>query len=128
MASLIWGEDESAMVRDAEELDALLDRLTREAEQGEPFVVELVGDAGASLSVGIGRPMSVANYVSASLEPPYLQSVGSSSEVDEISFHYQGAWSEYPSRCAIPVEQARAALRRFLNAEAAPDNIVWEEV
>lgn len=127
MAKLIWGEDGEAAVGSAEELDALLDRLTGEAESSEPFIVELVGDGGAALSMGIGRPLSVVNYVSASFDPPYFQSVGHAGNEDELVFLYRGEWSEFPPQSAVPTEHARDALRRFLETEMRPDSIAWGE-
>lgn len=127
MAELVWGESDEAVVTDADELDALLDRLTREAESGEPFIVELVAGDGASLSMGLGRPLSVLNYVPASLDPPYLQSLGQGDSEEPLVFRYRGEWSEFAPESAVPTERARAALQQFLNTESVPDSIDWEE-
>lgn len=127
MARLVWGEDGEAAVADVEELDALLDRLTGEAEAGEPFIVELEVDDGATLSMGLGRPLSVVNFVSSSLDPPYFQSVGGDGNDEAPVFYYRGEWSEFAPESAIPTEQARAAMRRFFQTRTLPDNLVWEE-
>jgi hypothetical protein len=127
MAKVVWGEDGEAVVAGVDELDELLDRLAREAESGDPFVVELVADDGATLSMGLGRPLSVVDYVSASLDPPYFQSVGQDGHDEPLVFYYRGEWSEFAPESAIPTEQARAALRRFIESQSLPDNINWEE-
>lgn len=128
MAKVVWGDDSEAVVADGVELEELLDRLTQEAEGGEPFIVELVADDGATLSIGLGRSLSVANYVSASLDPPYFQSLGQESEDEPLAFSYRGERSEFAPESAIPIEQARAATRRFIESQSLPDNVDWEEV
>jgi hypothetical protein len=128
MTKLIWGEGEEAAVVDVDELDALLDRLTLEAEHGRPFIAELVADDGSTLSIGLGRPLTVVNYVPASLDPPYFQSMGRNGSDDALVFLYGGEWSEYPPRSAVPMEQARRAMRQFFKTQSLPDAVEWEEM
>jgi Immunity protein Imm1 len=123
--SLEWGATERAEITSVEEMDALLDSLESEAAV-EPFVVELVNSSGAALSMGLGRPSTVINYVNESLEPPYLQSVGSRD--DDLVFRYRGEWTEYPPGSAVPTELGRRALREFFAVAEPPPLIEWQEV
>jgi hypothetical protein len=127
---LQWGEQGSSTIGSVEELDELLDRLTIEAEQREPFIVELTAENGATLSAGLGRAESVVDYVPSSLDPPYFQSVGTkdSNSDETIMFRYQGDWSEFPRRSAVAVNEARNALRQFLRTGTLPSNLDWKEV
>ena len=127
MATVIWGEGDKARVSSVAELDHLLDELGRQAEQEKPFIVELVAESGATLSIGLGQPLSVVNFVPASLDPPYLQSAGGDSSADELAFCYQGDYSEFPPESAIPIAQARECLRLFLRTGELSNNIAWEE-
>jgi hypothetical protein len=62
------------------------------------------------------------------LDPPCFQSAGHDGNEDELVFFYRGEWSEFPPESAVPTEEARAALRRFLETEALPDNITGQEI
>lgn len=127
MARLVWGTSGQAGVSSVEDLDRLLDRLTRDAKNTEPFIVELVADDGSTLSIGLGRELSVVNYVSASLDPPYLQSVGDGDNQEDLVFYYRSDWSEFALDSAVPAARAKAALRRFFETAELPDNIDWKE-
>jgi hypothetical protein len=127
MAMVIWGEGDEARVSSVAALDELLDELSRQAEGERPFIVELVADSGATVSIGLGRPLSVANFVPASLDPPYLQSSGGDSSAEELVFYYQGDYSEFPPESGIPIDQARQCLRQFLTNGELPSNIAWQE-
>lgn len=127
MATVIWGESNEAHVLSVSALDRLLDELTGQAEQDKPFIVELVADNGATLSIGLGQPLSVMNFVPASLDPPYMQSANANAGADELAFYYKGDYSEFPPESGIPVDQAREGLRRFFVTGELPDNITWEE-
>jgi hypothetical protein len=123
---LEWDRNSEADVSTLTELDALVDRL-EESAVGEPFLVELVAPDGASLSVGLGRPTTVVNYTSGSLDPPYFQSLGDQGD-DELVFWYRGEWSEFPPESAVPRDVGREALRRFFTEGHRPENVVWREV
>lgn len=122
---LAWGETDRASVQSVRELDWYLDRLSRQALKGDPFIVQLRNEAGASLSMGLGRPESVVNH-RASADPPYYTSVGDPNADGLSVFYYFGQWTELHRKHAIPVEQAREAMRLFVATGLRPDNITWE--
>ncbi len=127
MATVVWGEANEVPVSTVAELDDVLGHVRSEADVHAPLIVELFLDDGASLSIGLGQPLSVANYVPASLDPPYLQSVADSSGANELAFYYRGDYSEFPPESGIPVEEALAGLRHFLETGRLPENIKWQE-
>jgi Immunity protein Imm1 len=124
--TLNWGENEVA-VGSVQELDALLDRLTVEAEQDTPFMVALSREDESTLSIGLGRPESVASYVPGSLEPPYLVSRGKGDGDGPVEFFFGGQMTEFPPTSAVPVEAARDALRVFFETGELSPDLDWEE-
>ena len=124
--TLNWGENE-VVVSSVQELDALLDSLTVEAEQDTPFMVALSREDESTLSIGLGRPESVASYVPGSLDPPYLVSRGKGEGDGPVEFFFGGQMTEFPPTSAVPVEAARDALRVFFETGELSPNLDWEE-
>lgn len=131
MAIVKWGKSEStSVVESIEELEALLDRLHLDAAKGEPILVtvERVQD-GDSLTIGVGREMSVLNFVSSDGDPPYFISRGDNNDDDQtVHFYFMGSWSEFPLKNTVPLERARAAIRHFWKTGVRDPTIGWEEV
>ena len=124
--SLTWERNEVA-VGSVQELDALLDRLTVEAEADLPFVVALAREDGSTLSIGLGSEESVANYVSGSFDPPYYVSRGDPDRAEPVKFVFSGEMTEYPPWSAIPVEDAREAMRHFFTTGELLPRLDWAE-
>ena len=125
--ALEWNENDRAEISGVGDLDLLLERLDREAVQ-HPIVVELIDPAGAALSVGLGREITVLNYVGPTQDPPYFQSVGDAGS-EPVVFFYRGEWSEYPPDAAIPKPAGLRALREFFDgAGELPRSVRWAEV
>ena len=125
--TLEWGEHE-VPVGSVEELDRLLDRLTDEALAGEPFIVTLGRDDESSLSIGLGRPRSVASYISPGLGPPHLLSRGDGAHDGPLEFVFSGEITEYPPGSAVPADAARRALRVYFETGALSPELDWEEI
>jgi hypothetical protein len=108
-----------------EEIDILLDRLHA---QGKPILADIDGmDAAGSLVIGLGHALSALTHNPSSKLPPYRTSLGDPlAEGGTVSF-MAGHPSEMENRWQIPVDQARAALRRFCLTGEFSDNIVWED-
>ena len=72
MAEIAWGDSssEAAVVSAGEVRDKLieLDRLAAV----RPFIVDVTIDNGDTISIALGREVSVLNFISASKKPPYL--------------------------------------------------------
>ncbi len=110
-------------------LDALLDEVHARATQDEPVLalVELQPSTD-TLSIGLGRDVSVLNYVAGSGDPPYFTSSGGPDSEETVHYRYMGDWSEYPTKNTIPMAAARRAMRHFwLTGELDP-SVAWEEV
>jgi Immunity protein Imm1 len=124
--SLNWAQSEVA-VGSVQELDALLDRLTVEAQNDRPFMVALAREDGSTLSIGLGSDESVASSVSGSWDPPYYISRGDPGRAEPIAFHYSGEMTEFPPWSAIPVEDAREAMRHFFTTGELSPKVDWVE-
>jgi hypothetical protein len=123
-----WSADGQREISSLSELDSLLDELHAKYQGDRAIIVtiEAPGDGG-TLAIGVGRELSVLNYVPASGNPPYLSSVGDLTGDETIIFHFMGQWSEFPIRHAISFESAREAVRYFFKTQRLPDSIIWEK-
>jgi len=128
MYTISWNEHEQRL-DSPDEIDRLLDNLHKCFSSGDPTLVTVEReDTGDSLSIGLGRDMSVLNYVRGDKDPPYYTSTGGSDGDEAISFRFGGEWSEYSLRNAIPLSIARSAMRQFCETGELTKNIEWEEV
>jgi hypothetical protein len=123
---LIWDHNK-VVVSSVQELDAMLERLTDEAERDMPFMVALAREDGSGLSIGVGRPVSVLSYISASLDPPYFNSRGDDTREEPVEFLSGGEMTEFPPSSAIPTEAAREAMRYFFETGELSPHVAWEE-
>jgi hypothetical protein len=126
---LVWGAGNAKESSSVHELEALLERLERDATT-RPFMAELFVQGAGSLSIGLGSVVSVANFTSEGGHPPYFQSSGDGDddEDDDIVFFYCGSWSDFPPSSGIASTIALAAMRHFFESAKRPDTIRWHEV
>jgi hypothetical protein len=121
-----WEENE-VVVGSMQELDALLDRITGEAEATElPMIAVLGREDGSTLSIGLGRPYSVLSFIDASHDPPYFMSRGEERS-DPVAFVFSGEMTEFPPWSAIPTEQAREGIRHFFETGELSPKVDWVE-
>jgi hypothetical protein len=125
---LVWGAGNAKESSSVHELEALLERLERDATT-RPFMAELFVHGAGSLSIGLGSVVSVANFTSEGRHPPYFQSSrhGDDEDDDIVSF-YGGAWSDFTPSSGIASTVALAAMRHFFESATRPDIIRWYEV
>ena len=123
-----WRDDSKHVVATTEELESLLDRLHLEHEDAEPILAVIESQInGDSLAIGLGRPLSVLNFVRGSGDPPYLTSLGTSDEEKTMEFDFMGQISEFPIRNAVPTDTAREAVHEFVKTGGLPRTVRWEE-
>jgi Immunity protein Imm1 len=122
-----WERNE-VVVGSVQELDALLDRITAEAEAADlPMLAVLGREDGSTLSIGLGSDESVLSYVSGSWDPPYYVSRGDPSRTEPVEFVYSGELTEFPPWSAISIEEAREAMRHFFTTGELSPKIEWVE-
>ncbi|MCY3019679.1 MAG: Imm1 family immunity protein [Planctomycetota bacterium] len=123
-----WQEgQEPVIVDEIKTLDLLLDRLDSEASHqvDRPFMVEIMGQDGSVLAMGLGRGMTVVSFISA---VGNYGSVGDRGKAGTVSFFLYGHHSEFPMRSAVPSATARNAAREFFITGQRPGSVQWEEV
>lgn len=122
-----WEQNE-VVVGSVQELDALLDRITAEAEAADrPMIAVLGREDGSTLSIGLGRPYSVVGFVDGSYDPPYFISRGEEERSDPLAFVFSGEMTEFPPWSAIATEQAREAMRHFFGTGELSPEVDWVE-
>ncbi|WJK42639.1 Imm1 family immunity protein [Solwaraspora sp. WMMA2056] len=130
MLAITWGggSGEAAVVS-GDELRGRLIELDRHAA-ARPFIVDVTIDSGDTISVALGREVSVLNFTSASKKPPYFASEGRlpGSRFGVVRFEYFGSMTEFPEWQAVSRNDALEAVCRFVAAGVLPDNILWSEV
>lgn len=120
-----WSENGETEVASVDELDAVLDGLHN---AGLPLLVVVESsNQGDSLAIGLGRNVSVLNFVCGTGEPASFTSLGLDERDEPVEFNFMGAQSEFPLRNTIPVAVARQALREFIQTGGRTSSITWEQ-
>lgn len=94
------------------------------AREGRRVLVG-IDAVGASLDVGLGA-LHTALMVTTEDEPGWV-AVGSSTSDEEVEFEFDGATAPVPAANLINRDQVFAALREFLDTEARPTSLAWDE-
>ncbi|WP_285470917.1 Imm1 family immunity protein [Actinoplanes sp. NBRC 101535] len=129
-AKISWREGEDGhLVSCDEELRYALAEAEQDAGR-QPLIAAVTLDDGDSLSIGLGREVSVLSFVGASGMPPYFSSQGRARRRDDegVVFHYFGHWTGFPPSAALPVEDAVEAVRYFCEHGELSPQVDWVEV
>jgi hypothetical protein len=129
-AKITWRSDNAGLVAASDdELRHALSEARHDAAR-QPLIAEVTLDEGDSLSIGLGREVSVLSYVGASRNPPYFSSQGSLrvSGGEGVVFFYYGHLTEFLPSAAVPVEDAVEAVRYFCEHGELSPQLSWVEV
>lgn len=113
-----------------EELDALLDSITKRVSPETPQAVNVVRANGDCLTIVLGAPLgSWLSFVGSSGNPPYFVSLGEPNANGIFTFYIDlDHHTESQMRNVIPQSEARQALREFvLHSAQLPRCVSWEE-
>lgn len=123
-----WGgESAGASVKSLGELDALLDDLECLARSTAPFLVVLVGPDGSSLTIGLGRDESIAQYSDGTDDGPSFASVPVANRTGEpLVFELDGEPNEMLAELSTPSESTRQAARYFFTERGRDPQLRWE--
>jgi hypothetical protein len=115
-------------VDNPEELRNILDQLQRR----DPFILELEGDNGYRLTVGIGGPVSCIQHCSNDGEPPYLVAVMKDRRQIENDgeqiFLCGGQDTPIRSSHCVPFEVLKSVASHFLEFGSRSSEVDWVEV
>jgi hypothetical protein len=127
MFTITWNEERAEAASPAE-VEARLHALEVAFRNGDPTLVTVERmDTGDSLAIGLGLDVSVLNYVSGTLDPPYFTSSGGPDDDGAVSFSFGGESSEFRLRNTIPVVLAYRAMLRFCNDGSRSGEVTWEQ-
>jgi hypothetical protein len=127
LAKVVWGDALSERTVFSElELREVLSELNESAKRG-PYIADVTIRRGDTLSVALGRDVSVLSFVSSTLDPPYFASKGRSPRAGDgfIDFLYHGAPTQFPEWQAIPYEAAVDATCLFVSQGTLPAVVDW---
>lgn len=126
---IVQYERDETDVDSAEDLDALLDRLTAAAiENDRPLIVELVADQTAAMDIALGRSYSWLTYYDSPADPDVPDITVSAATLptpEDDGFYYGGTLTPVRPGTAIAVDDARKAAREFLDTRRRPTCVDW---
>lgn len=95
-----------------------------------PFMFELVGEEGHSLTVGYSDSVCTVQYAASDGQPPYLIAVNEGASDDEafVEFMAGGTPTPIPGRFCLPTERVVAIVQEFVATGARSAALTWEEL
>ena len=82
----------------------------------------------ATLTIGLGRDLSVLNFIRGDKNPPYMISKRELESDNVMEFRFGEELSEYLVRNCIPITNAREVVRHFCETGLLSQTIEWEVV
>jgi hypothetical protein len=120
-----WGEEHQELIETVEALDALLDTI---AAEGQPQMAQITRESAGTLGIVLGGERSFLHHVPVHVEPPYFASAGGEERDEPFVFFVGGPHpTEAPWAATIAVEDARAALRHFIDTGELSADVRWVE-
>jgi hypothetical protein len=115
-----------SIIADSEQLARMLDSLRTR----KPFLAELLGDNGYSLTVGIGGTVGCVQYSRSDGSSVYLVAMASNATPaeGEIEFLCGGTLTPVAIRYILPFETVKEIANYFLETGARSARVRWEEV
>ncbi len=107
---------------------ALLDELNCSRP---PFMCELIGDNGFTLTVGLGGDVGCVQHAPSDGTPPYLMAVGSTEvepNVGDVEFVVGGTATPIDRRYCVPFETAKQIAAHFVETGNRWLGVSWEEI
>lgn len=95
----------------------------------EPFMFELRGENGFTLTVGLAADCGTVQYSSSEGVPPYVMALGD--EIDEgefVEFLAGGTPTPIPKRFCLPLGLVQRIVQDFLTHGEESSAVEWEEV
>jgi hypothetical protein len=125
--TITWS-DQEVRTDAIDEVEAVLDRVDTASRSGQAILVTVQRVDGRSLSIGLGRDLSVLTYVGSASNPPYFVSARPCDADGTITFFFHGHASEFHLRNAISAPSARRAMHAFCITGSLSTDVGWEEV
>jgi len=107
-----------------------LEELLEESQQKRPFLLELEGENGFKLIIGIGGPLGCVQFSAANGNPPYLMAATKSTQEEELDVEFLagGTPTPIPMHRCFPFEMVKKLVFRFFEHGDRSPEVQWEEV
>jgi hypothetical protein len=107
-------------------LRVLLDALRHR----EPFVFELVDDAGNALTIGLGAEIGFVQHSGNDGNPPYLMALDDTAPDDEgfNEFLVSGTPTPIPKKYCLPIKIIEIIAAEFVATGARSLAVAWDEI
>jgi hypothetical protein len=119
---------DGALIHESDTLLDIFEQLQRRA----PFILELEGENGYRLTVGIGGPVGCIQHSSKSGEPPYLIAVAKNSkrsaDEEEYVFLCGGQDTAVRGNRCVPFATLQRVACHFLETGLRSTEVDWVEV
>jgi hypothetical protein len=95
-----------------------------------PFICELVGENGISLSFGIGLPVGCVQYRATSGEPPYFMATSNDQNIakEQFEFLMGGTLTPVLGHFCIEINLLKQVISYFQETGYRSTIVKWEEV
>lgn len=95
-----------------------------------PFMLELIGENGHSLTVGYSDSVGAVQHAASDGQPPYLMAVNEEAVDDEafVEFLAGGTPAPIPGRFCLPIDRVLAIAQEFVATGERPVAVTWDEI
>jgi hypothetical protein len=96
-----------------------------------PFMFELVGENGNSLTIGYSDAVGAVQHASSDGRPPYLMAVNEEAAVDDeafVEFLAGGTPTPIPGRFCLPTDRVMAIAQEFVVTGERSAAVTWDEI
>src|SRR5450432_2303977 len=93
-----------------------------------PFIAELSGEHGYTLTVGLGGEHGCIQYAASDGSPPYRVALSPDLKTDEIEFMCGGTPTPIAPRHLLEFDVLSRAVRYFLLTGQRFPDLLWEEI
>ena len=95
-----------------------------------PFMFELIGENGHSLTVGYSDSVGAVQHAASDGQPPYMMAVNEEAADDEafVEFLAGGTPTPIPGRFCLPIDRVLAIAQEFIATGERPVAVTWDEI
>jgi hypothetical protein len=109
--------------------DTRLSELLESLRNRKPFFLELSGDHGYKILIGLGGSMGCVQFSRTDGDPPYLMAIGTgTNSAQHFEFLAGNTSSSVPPRFILPFETVKEIAVTFQKTGARSRAVFWEEI
>jgi|YelNatPaOPRAMG01_1025707.scaffolds.fasta_scaffold30913_4 hypothetical protein len=95
-----------------------------------PFMFELVGERGNTLTIGYSDTLGAVQHAPSDGPPPYLMAVNEEALDDEVFVEFLAGGTPTPiaSRFCLPIQRVLAIAQEFVATGERSNAVTWDEI